>query len=85
MKPFRRKVTAETRDQLVQIFLHMGKDVAAEECIAHGLHRNYAEAEVSFRGLRPKHQDAGSGTGGGRVDHDDPRWAWAIERGPVIA
>lgn len=85
MKQHRRKVTPEVRDQLVQIFLHMGKDVAAEECVAHGLHCNYAQAEVGYRGLLPPRKFTGGGDIATGVDHDDPRWAWAIERGPVIA
>lgn len=85
MKPFRRKISERSRDQLVQIYLHMGQEVAAKECIARGLHRDYAKAEVSFRGLRVPHKYVGGGPAGGRVDHNDPRWAWAVERGAVLA
>ncbi len=81
----RRKVSPQTRDQLVQIFLHMGKDVAAKECIARGLHRNYAQAETGFRGQLPPRKFSGGGNIAFGVDHADPRWAWAVERGPVIA
>lgn len=85
MKPRRRKISARAREQLVQIFLNMGKDVAAEQCIALGLHRNYAEGEVSARGLLPPRKFTGGGNIAFGVDHNDPRWQWAIERGPVIA
>lgn len=80
-----RKVTPEQRHELVQVFLHMGKKVAAEMCVEYGVCRGYAYAMVRELGLLPPAKTRGGGNIAFGVDHKDPRWQRAIERGAVIA
>lgn len=81
----RRKVSRRTRDRLVQIHLHMGKDESARQCVKYGLSPRYAAKEASAAGLLRPRKYTGGGDIAFTVDHNDPRWAWAVERGPVIA
>jgi hypothetical protein len=92
----RRKITREQEHQLVQIFLHSaevgGVEVVEQMCLDWGVSRNYARHRVlerygvshtkKFR--RKRGAKPGKERKSGRVsDSHDPRWAWAIERGPV--
>ena len=81
----RRKVSVNHRHQLLQIFLHMGRDEAEEWCLQANLHRSYAINYARALGLAEKVVPRGGGDIASSVDHSDPRWRWAIERGPVIA
>ena len=87
MKPLRRsshrKISLETCHQLTQIHLHMGYAESRRASIEAGVNEKYAANRA--REVAPKKVYGGSGSGGGRTTHDDPRWAWAVERGAVIA
>lgn len=79
-----RKVTKRQEWQLVQIFLHMGQDVAGPVCVALGVSPRYAKNRVTELGLLPPRKNHGGGNIALTVDHTDPRWKWAEERGPVL-
>ncbi|MGE9009786.1 hypothetical protein ACO2JO_14460 [Leptospira interrogans] len=85
MKQPKRKVSPVQRHQLIQIFLHMGDKDAQAACMEAGVGKNYAEQQARETFAYQKKRFAGSGHIGRRVDHSDPRWKWAIERGPVGA
>ena len=80
MKQPKRKVSPVQRHQLIQIFLHMGEKDAQAACVEAGVGKNYAEQQARETFAYQKKRFAGR-----RVDHSDPRWKWAIERGPVGA
>jgi hypothetical protein len=85
--PNHRKVTPEQRHQLIQIYLHMGFCVASQLCVEWGVSALYAAREAKERGIdikRPRKSMGKSDSAVG-VDHLDPRWAWAVERGSVVA
>jgi hypothetical protein len=89
MKPLRngnkRKISLEQRHQLIQIFLHMGYKESQRACVECGLHENYAVHMAREISVYPKKVFRGGGRIAHSVDHTDKRWAWAIERGAVIA
>jgi hypothetical protein len=80
-----RKVSLRDAHELVQICLHMGKEAAAAECVSRGISPGYALKETYSRGHPLPKRARGGGNIALSVDHADPRWAWAIERGPVVA
>lgn len=80
-----RKISVEQRHQLVQIFLHMGYAESVRVCIEAGLHGKYAALQAREMGLSRKKVFRGGGDIANSIDHNDHRWAWAIERGSVIA
>lgn len=80
-----RKVTPRQRYQLMQIFLNMGQEVAGPMCVQLGLHPNYARGYASATGTLAPRKYRGGGNIAMTVDHSDPRWKWAIERGAVVA
>ena len=92
----KRKITRDQQHQLIQIFLHSnevgGVEVAEQMCMDWGVSRNYARCRVleSYGTTHTKfRRKRGAGSGKKRKcgcvsDINDPRWAWAIERGPVI-
>jgi hypothetical protein len=88
-----RKVSVEVERQLVELYLTQGKEAAMAACVAHGVNPRYAiNAATSFGKGRPRWR---GGKSGGTTyksapptitrSENDPRWAWAIERGPVLA
>jgi hypothetical protein len=86
----RRKVSPRTRDQLIQIYLHMGSDVSAASCLEHGVNSKYAASEASSMGLSRPIWRAGNRYKNNHVEYstrsqNDPRWELAIERGAVVA
>lgn len=89
----RRKVTQEVQNQLVEIYLTQGKDAAADACVSRGLHPKYAVNTAAALGKgRPRWRSGKTGGTTYKVapptitrSENDPRWAWAIERGPVLA
>ena len=87
----RRKVSVETERKLVDIYLTQGKEASAAACVAHGVNPKYAvNMAAAFGKGRPRWR---SGKTGGTTyksapptitrSENDPRWSWAIERGPV--
>lgn len=84
------KITKNQRNQLVQIYLHMGVDEGQRMSIEYGVHYRYAEKQAfeMGRGTRTKRRNRGgphrTKTGRTCVNHNDPRWAWAIKNGPVV-
>jgi hypothetical protein len=80
-----RKVTSEIRHQLIQVHLHLGYDASRPLCIEHGVSRDYAAKQAFEHGVGERFKPRGGGDIALTVDHADPRWAIAIERGAVIA
>lgn len=80
-----RKITTNQRQQLMQIYLHMGRDEARIMCALYGVHPEYAINQCRALSLVPKKKFSGGGDIALGVDHDDPRWLWAVQRGPVLA
>ena len=56
-----RKVTAAQRHQLLQVYLHMGQDVAAELCVEYGVSPNYAYSYAQSLALIPRRKFKGGG------------------------
>lgn len=75
------KLTPETRDHLVSVYVKQGWKASAEECARLGVGKNHAY-ECWLVTLRPKKCRVDIGLA---RDRFDPRWAWAIQRGPIIA
>ena len=81
-----RKITPEQRYQLIQVFLNMGQAVVGPLCIEWGVSPLYAEREAKERGFdvhRLPRASRGLSDISIGVDHSDPRWKWAIERGAI--
>lgn len=78
-----RKVTKEVRHQLIQVHLHLGYDVSRPLCIEYGLQRDYAAKQAFEQGFSQRYKPRGGGDIAMGVNHNDPRWAVAIERGSV--
>ena len=92
MKNAKRKISIRARHQLLQIYLHMGLEESRRMCVANGVSPDYAAKRASLLGISQKRAPVGSrwakftnGSVAARVDHTDPRWAWALERGHVVA
>lgn len=79
-----RKVSAERSHELVQIYLHMGTVIAERECMESGLSRHYARNVAVQLGHRRPRKSGPRQNANYRIDHNDPRWQWAVERGPVV-
>lgn len=80
-----RKVTPNQRQQLIQVFLHMGHAESQSLCVEYGVHKDYAINQARALALVPKKRFSGGGDIAVGVNHKDPRWSWAVERGPVLA
>jgi hypothetical protein len=78
-----RKVSIQQRHQLLQVYLHMGQEVAAELCTEYGVGPYYARSYAQTIGLCPQRKTTGGGDIAYGVDHEDPRWARAVAVGPV--
>lgn len=81
----RQKISERQRDQLLQVYLHMGLEVSRKLCLEYGVSRDYAAKRASEIGKSHRKIFRGAGKGSMRVDHGDPRWRWAVERGAVSA
>ena len=81
----RQKISDRQRDQLLQVYLHMGLEVSRELCIEYGVSPDYAAKRASEIGRSHRKIFSGGGDIASRVDHSDPRWRWAVERGAVTA
>lgn len=73
------KLTEADRAELVAIYVKQGWKASSEECLRRGLGKNHAYEcwKASLRPRKPR-RDIGLAR-----DRFDPRWKWAIERGPV--
>lgn len=84
-----RKITPRQRHQLIQVHLHLGYEASRPLCLEYGVARNYAAKMASEIGLLPplytKRRGAKRSVKFEVVDHNDHRWAWAVERGSVVA
>lgn len=87
VKQSHRKITPAQRHELVQVFLNLGRDVAGDLCVEYGVARGYADKMVRESGKLNPHREKprGGGNIAFGVNHSDPRWAWAVARGPVVA
>lgn len=85
MRDRRRKLTPEQAHQLLQIYLHMGDEIAQRDCIEAGVSPMYASHVAHEAGLGVKFKFSGCGPVAKYVRHDDPRWVWARQRGMVLA
>lgn len=80
-----RKLTNEQREQLLQAYLKCRRS-AYDLAISLGVHKTYPAALAFSRGIKSNAPYIrGEPQLRYRDDHDDPRWAWARERGEVIA
>lgn len=85
-----RKVSVEVERELADIYLQHGQTAAtAAACIAAGVGPYYARNAAHATGKgRPHWWVRNSQAPPERtttLTANDPRWAWAIERGPVVA
>lgn len=78
-----RKISKRRERQLVQIYLHMGQEIAAEMSVEFGMASGYARSRVTELGLLPPRKHRGGGDIAVGVDHSDHRWAWAVSRGSI--
>lgn len=92
MSNFARKITIEQERQLLEHYLVHGLKATAPLCIEFGVNPTYASCIASASGRRRPRYRAGtkykSRKPAGKFDPkdwNDHRWAWAIERGPVLA
>ena len=81
----RQKITERERYQLLQVYLHMGLEVSRELCVEYGVSPDYAAKRASEIGKSHRKIFCGGGEIASRVNHADPRWRLAIERGAVVA
>lgn len=79
----RGKITPNQRNQLLQIFLHMGLDEAQRMCVEYGVAPKYAQTVAYTLSLTTTDRRGKEKAYG--VDHNDPRWARAIANGSVSA
>ncbi|MDB5550832.1 MAG: hypothetical protein JWL86_816 [Rhizobium sp.] len=92
-KHWGRKVTDAQREELLALY-RQDPRAAAEMCASLGVSRTYAAARASERGealklaqnrkLSPEEKRRLRAIEG-RPDHNDPRWAIAIQLGAVLA
>lgn len=80
-----RKITPQKRQELIDHYLAHGREASMAKCEAAGVSPGYAANMAGQLGLKPPRRFKGGGAVSLKVNHKDPRWAWAIERGPVIA
>ncbi len=81
-----RKVSKEIEDQLIAHYVLHGSKASAAVCIAAGVGPRYAASLASVYGKRCKkpRPSKNKPRPTARFTHD-PKWQWAIARGPVIA
>jgi hypothetical protein len=84
MSNFNRKVTAEQAKELLAHYVKHGKEASLVRCAELGVSPKYAASLAASLGIRIR-KLKGGGQIAKSVDHNDPRWQWAIERGPVVA
>lgn len=87
-----RKITEGQRIEILKVYGERGHKAAAKLCREYGVSENYPCSLASAYGITTprsrgeyrKYRDRKVNVPGLR-DWKDPRWAWAIERGPVLA
>lgn len=80
-----RKVTPQQQAELVAHYLAHGREASEIKCVEMGVCPRYAASVAAAWGKYRPRKFRGGGDIAVAVDHKDPRWAWAIERGPVLA
>jgi hypothetical protein len=71
------KITKEQREELVKLWLAGGQQAVAAKQREYGVADKYASNQASIMGIHRCDMITRSDV--------DPRWVWAIERGPVLA
>lgn len=81
-----RKITTRQRHELLQVYFNMGLEVSRILCVEYGVARDYAAKQASELGLciRARSKIAAR-TQACRIDHNDPRWKLAAQRGSITA
>jgi hypothetical protein len=85
MKNPRQKISTDKRDELVQVYLHLGHGPARELAREYGVAPDYGAKRANEIGLQPRRNFRGGGKPSKAVDHSDPRWARAVAVGVVVA
>jgi len=87
----RRKITPEQRAKILEVYL-VDQERAAAMCVEYGLQPTYARRRASDGKIVVSHKIGRKLTDAEKArersikrisDADDPRWAWAVERGVV--
>jgi hypothetical protein len=79
-------ICPERRNELVQIYLHLGLAVSSMECLESGVCATYARVKAGELGLHfPRPKSAPPPIWKTSRTHEDPRWARAISIGAVTA
>jgi hypothetical protein len=88
---FKRKISIELENELVQHYREHGFAASKIRCKEAGVSPKYAAGIASARGMaRPlwrrgnRYKDSNVPLTS-PIHHNDPRWKWAIKRGAVIA
>lgn len=78
MKAFpQQKITDEQREELISLWWHGEMETLRKRQKELGVNRRYGQQRGNELGLRRPATSTN--------DYLDPRWQWAIERGPVLA
>jgi hypothetical protein len=89
-KARRRKVTLEQENELLELYLRGGLEVAGDRAVQYGVCRRYPANIAATRGLSRPRWRAGNRYKDSKVDHsiltrNDPRWERAKAIGVVVA
>lgn len=91
-KGYKHKITEEQRLEILKVYGEQGQKAAAILCREYGVSDGYPAVYAStygvttpqWRGKGRKYKNRDT-AGRSPKDASDPRWAWAIARGVVIA
>lgn len=75
------KLAPDMREHLVSIYVNQGWKASAAECKRLGVGKNHAY-ECWKASLKPRKRRVDIGLARDRLDK---RWAWAIQRGAILA
>ena len=86
-----RNIPVEVRNEILRVYQRDGIDAAGKLAVLNGLTYRYPSKIASRYGVPHKRsrkytaaEKAAFRNRGRRDDSNDPRWAWAIERGAVV-
>jgi hypothetical protein len=84
------KITEAQRQEILRTYMVNGTKAASVLCVSFGLHPRYYSGLASLCGVatkkaKPLTPQQRAKIGRPTVNHNDPRWSWAIDRGPVVA
>lgn len=83
----RMKITDKQRDELLRLYLSDGREAAGALAVKYGVSPKYPSSLAAALGLHRPRWRKGNRYKDNKIDHtrslNDPRWAWAIERGSV--